>query len=188
MKKHSPKGFYEFEQRNERTSVDSSVYQFITTVEAWANRVRRKAGVKLKPRGELLKVAMDRHHADDVHLALLALMQAKKLRAALDIAAEKGDEMKRQTFWCVDRTMQFCMLAYAGKMVETENLTWTGKRVSDGGKSSGVQSRKVTQAQREEIHRRMATAPHFKRTQVKRKLARDLDLSRRTIERIIAEK
>ena len=180
--KSSPKRLFAFKRRSGNDSAKQSVEGFIAAVEAWANRVLAEAGIKVTRR-QAWKVADERKGADVVHFALKAIGQANQLRHALDIAATKGDETRMQALWCAFQMLQFCGTAYAGKIVESETPLYTGIRTVEGGKKGGEASRKVSAEDRKKIKHYMATIPRGERMNAYRKLAYDLRLSRRTVER-----
>jgi hypothetical protein len=217
MMKRSPKGLFAFKRRDGSESAAQSIDGFIAEVEAWANRILDEAGIKVDHRSGFIKapasftnkqieallrrarargaaggrrtaseVADDRQYADVVHFALKAIAKANQLRHALDIAAARGTGAQA-LFW-LSRMMEFCGTAFAGKIVESETPLFAGMRASEGGRKGGAASRKVTPEKCEKIRRFMATVPHGQRTNAYRKLARDLGLGPRTVERVASEK
>jgi hypothetical protein len=159
--KSFPKGLFMFQIRTTSETPEQAIDKFITAVKAWASRVLDEAGIEVMPR-QGLQVAARQERADKIHFALKAIAKEDQLRAALDIAASKGDETYWPALWAAFRMMEYCGTAYAGATVANEKALFSAIHIA-GGKKGGAAVRKVTPRAQAEIKRVMAATPRGQR-------------------------
>ena len=182
MMTRSPKGLYEFPNRDPAETQMKYLERFIASTEAWARRVLDEAAAKPKVRPG--KKSIPSFHADHVHFANLIIRNSSELRAELTWAAKNSVDTLQVAFLM----MRFCGAAFSGLLVEKERAQHAGLGKFAGGDKGGLESKKVTKEHREEIHRTMASTPKGQKMVAYTALARRLRLSQRTIERVAAEK
>jgi len=178
----SPKGLYDFPNRDPAEPQIKYLERFIASTEAWARRVLNDAAAKPKVRRG--KKAVPSLPADHVHFAKLIIRNSSELRTELSWAAKNSTEALQVAFLM----MRFCGTAFSGLLIEKERAQHAGLGKFAGGDKGGLESKKVTNEHREEIHRTISSTPKGQKMVAYRTLARRLRLGRRTIERVASEK